>query len=207
MGTPWLRPWVFRRILRASKHSSKAAARACPSPLPAVLRKCYETSSIWFVLFAVALSRTRQSKSSISARMEHWNMEKTAGARGAGLAFCAVGKMLGALRILQKRQGRSQAAPLAASRQRTRCRDRPQPQRNSRMLRAPYILEKKQKASPAPLALASHFHLPPPAHPSKQLNQSPQHYIFHTVPQPFAALHRMLSHPLLQTLPPSLYPA
>ncbi len=48
---------------------------------------------------------------------------------------------------------------------------------------------------------------PPPAHPSKQLNQSPQHYIFHTVPQPFAALHRMLSHPLLQTLPPSLYPA
>ena len=121
MGTPWLRPWVFRRILRASKHSSKAAARACPSPLPAVLRKCYETSSIWFVLFAVALSRTRQSKSSISARMEHWNMEKTAGARGAGLAFCAVGKMLGALRILQKRQGRSQAAPLAASRQRTRC--------------------------------------------------------------------------------------
>ena len=136
MGTPWLRPWVFRRILRASKHSSKAAARACPSPLPAVLRKCYETSSIWFVLFAVALSRTRQSKSSISARMEHWNMEKTAGARGAGLAFCAVGKMLGALRILQKRQGRSQAAPLAASRQRTRCRDRPQPQRNSRMLRA-----------------------------------------------------------------------
>ena len=84
MGTPWLRPWVFRRILRASKHSSKAAARACPSPLPAVLRKCYETSSIWFVLFAVALSRTRQSKSSISARMEHWNMEKTAGARGGG---------------------------------------------------------------------------------------------------------------------------
>ena len=33
-------------------------------------------------------------------------------------------------------QGRSQAAPLAASRQRTRCRDRPQPQRTSRILRA-----------------------------------------------------------------------
>ena len=36
-------------------------------------------------------------------------------------------KCLGALSILHKSQGRSQAPPLAASRQRTRWRDRPQP--------------------------------------------------------------------------------
>jgi len=84
-----------------------------------------------------------------------YHLEETAGGRDAGLAFCDVGKMLGALSILQNNQGRSQAAPLAASRQRTRCRDRPQPQLGSRMLRAPYILEKEQKASPASLPPAS----------------------------------------------------
>ena len=42
---------------------------------------------------------------------------------------------LESLGILRGNQGRSQAAPLAASRQRTRCRDRPQPQRTSRILR------------------------------------------------------------------------
>ncbi len=45
---------------------------------------------------------------------------------------------LEALGILQNNQGRSQAAPLAATRQRTRCRDRPQPQRPSRIPRASY---------------------------------------------------------------------
>ncbi len=45
---------------------------------------------------------------------------------------------LEALSILRRNQGRSQAAPLAASRQRTRCRDRTQPQRSSRMLRDSY---------------------------------------------------------------------
>ena len=48
-GAAWLRPWFFRRILRASKHSSKAAARGDTSSLPAAFRKCCETSSIWFV--------------------------------------------------------------------------------------------------------------------------------------------------------------
>ena len=49
-GAAWLRPWLFCRILRASKHSSKAAARGGTSSLPAAFRKCYETSSIWFGL-------------------------------------------------------------------------------------------------------------------------------------------------------------
>ena len=44
-GAAWLRPWFFRRILRASKHSSKAAARGGTSSLPAAFRKCYETSA------------------------------------------------------------------------------------------------------------------------------------------------------------------
>ncbi len=48
-GAAWLRPWLPRRILRASKHSSKAAARGGTSSLPAAFRKCYETSAIWFV--------------------------------------------------------------------------------------------------------------------------------------------------------------
>ena len=48
-GAAWLRPWLFCRILRASKHSSKAAARGGTSSLPAAFRKCYETSAIWFV--------------------------------------------------------------------------------------------------------------------------------------------------------------
>ncbi len=60
------------------------------------------------------------------------------------------------------------AAPLAASRQRTRCRDRPQPQRSSRMLRAPYILEKAPQASPVPLPPAS-----PPSNPLNLLHQIP----------------------------------
>jgi len=47
----------------------------------------------------------------------------------------ALEEWLEALSILRGNQGRSQAAPLAASRQRTRCRDRAQPQRNSRILR------------------------------------------------------------------------
>ena len=47
----------------------------------------------------------------------------------------ALEECLEALSILLVNQGRSQAAPLAASRQRTRCRDRPLPQRNSRILR------------------------------------------------------------------------
>ncbi len=74
----------------------------------------------------------------------------------------ALEECLEALSILQNNQGRSQAAPLAASGQRTRCRDRTQPQRTSRMLRAPYILEKEQQASPMPLPLASL--LIPPSH-------------------------------------------
>ena len=48
----------------------------------------------------------------------------------------ALEEWLEALSILLGNQGRSQAAPLAASRQRTRCRDRTQPQRTSRILRA-----------------------------------------------------------------------
>ena len=47
----------------------------------------------------------------------------------------ALEEWLEALSILLGNQGRSQAAPLAASRQRTRCRDRTQPQRSSRMPR------------------------------------------------------------------------
>ncbi len=47
----------------------------------------------------------------------------------------ALEECLEALSILRGNQGRSQAAPLAASRQRTRCRDRTQPQRTSRILR------------------------------------------------------------------------
>ncbi len=47
----------------------------------------------------------------------------------------ALEEFLEALSILRDNQGRSQAAPLAANRQRTRCRDRAQPQRNSRILR------------------------------------------------------------------------
>ena len=46
----------------------------------------------------------------------------------------ALEECLEALSILRGNQGRSQAAPLAA-RQRTRCRDRPQPQRSSGILR------------------------------------------------------------------------
>jgi len=48
----------------------------------------------------------------------------------------ALEECLEALRILLGNQGRSQAAPLAADRQRTRWRDRPQPQRTSRIPRA-----------------------------------------------------------------------
>ena len=47
----------------------------------------------------------------------------------------ALEECLDALGILLGNQGRSQAAPLAGGRQRTRCRDRTQPQRISRMLR------------------------------------------------------------------------
>ena len=52
-GAAWLRPWLPRRILRASKHSSKAAARGGTSSLPAAFRKCYETSAIWFGLSTI----------------------------------------------------------------------------------------------------------------------------------------------------------
>ncbi len=47
-GAAWLRPWLLCRILRASKHSSKAAARGGTSSLPAALCKCYlnKTSSV-----------------------------------------------------------------------------------------------------------------------------------------------------------------
>ena len=56
--------------------------------------------------------------------------------RGDGHVLdAALEEWLEALSILRGNQGRSQAAPLAASRQRTRCRDRPQPQRTSRILR------------------------------------------------------------------------
>ncbi len=48
----------------------------------------------------------------------------------------ALEEWLEALGILRGNQGRSQAAPLAARRQRTRWRDRTQSQRNSRILRA-----------------------------------------------------------------------
>ena len=47
----------------------------------------------------------------------------------------ALEEWLESLGILRKNQGRSQAAPLADGKQRTRCRDRPLPQRISRMLR------------------------------------------------------------------------
>ena len=43
MCLPWLRPF------QNAKHSSKAAARAGTSSLPAAFRKCYEISAIWFV--------------------------------------------------------------------------------------------------------------------------------------------------------------
>ncbi len=64
----------------------------------------------------------------------------TKNSRERGLAYLAASleEWLEALSILQDNQGRSQAAPLAASRQRTRCRDRTQPQRTSRILRASY---------------------------------------------------------------------
>ncbi len=41
-GAAWLRPWLFCRMPRDSKYSSKAAARVCQSLLLAVLRMCYE---------------------------------------------------------------------------------------------------------------------------------------------------------------------
>ena len=41
-GAAWLRPWFSRRTPRHSNHSSKAAARTCPFPLPAALHMCYK---------------------------------------------------------------------------------------------------------------------------------------------------------------------
>ncbi len=83
---------------------------------------------------------------------------------------------LEALGILQNNQGRSQAAPLAASRQRTRCRDRPQPQRPSRIPRASYhsgtdAARVCQSSLPASLPVKPHH----PQNSSKYLKKPAQH--------------------------------
>ena len=62
-------------------------------------------------------------------------LTKSSRERGCASPAAALEEWLEALGILRKNQGRSQAASLAAGRQRTRCRDRPQPQRTSRILR------------------------------------------------------------------------
>ncbi len=38
-GAAWLRPWLLRRMPRASKYSSKGTCRARQSPFPAVFHK------------------------------------------------------------------------------------------------------------------------------------------------------------------------
>ena len=70
--------------------------------------------------------------------LKRQHLRKTAGRWDGHTLAAALEEWLEALGILQKTQGRSQAAPLAASRQRTRCRDRTRPQRPSRILRASY---------------------------------------------------------------------
>ena len=66
------------------------------------------------------------------------HLRRTAGSGNWHPLAAALEEWLESLGILHENQGRSQAAPLAASRQRTRCRDRPQPQRTSRILRDSY---------------------------------------------------------------------
>ncbi len=66
------------------------------------------------------------------------HLRRTAGSGDWHPLAAALEEWLESLSILHENQGRSQAAPLAASRQRTRCRDRPQPQRTSRILRDSY---------------------------------------------------------------------
>ena len=83
---------------------------------------------------------------------------------------------LEALSLLQNNQGRSQAAPLAATRQRTRCRDRPQPQRPSRIPRASYhsgtdAARVCQSSLPASLPVKPHH----PQNSSKYLKKPAQH--------------------------------
>ena len=162
IGAAWLRPQLFCRIPSNSKHSSKAAARVYPSSLPAVLRKCCQTSPIWFVRctrvnlsdlrfprnYFVQVLHVKQPRicsiiglilfmadkpNHIALVSQH--LRKAAGREDVPPLAAALEECLEALSILQNNQGRSQAAPLAASRQRTRWRDRPQPQRTSRILR------------------------------------------------------------------------
>ncbi len=128
-------PW--RRQFQNAKNSSKAAARGGTSSLPAAFRKCYETSSIWFGLSAmnkinpmieqILVQRTNH----IGLVWQH--LRRTAGREDGYTLAAALEECLELLGILQNNQGRSQAAPLAASRQRTRCRDRTQPRHSSRI--------------------------------------------------------------------------
>ena len=112
---------------------------------------------VWFVYHEQnqPYDRTDSSTATNHIGLVWQHLRRTAGREEGYTLAAALEECLELLGILQNNQGRSQAAPLAASRQRTRCRDRPQPQLGSRMLRAPYILEKEQKASPASLPPAS----------------------------------------------------
>ncbi len=91
------------------------------------------------------------------------HLRRTAGSGDWHPLAAALEEWLESLGILHENQGRSQAAPLAASRQRTRCRDRPQPQRTSRILRDSYhsgtdAARGCQSPLPASLPLAPPFH-------------------------------------------------
>jgi len=85
---------------------------------------------------------------------------KTSRERGAVLSPCDVGRMLEALSVLPEKQGRSQAAPLAAGVKpgRIRCRARPVPRFLCKMLRASYILEQEQGDKTAPLSRRPQSH-------------------------------------------------
>ena len=99
----------------------------------------WESVSAFWGFFCVAFVKSSQQKNFHTLQPFGnfmWHMWKTSRERGLAYSGAALEEWLEALSILQNNQGRSTAAPLAASRQRTRWRDRTQPQRYSRMLRA-----------------------------------------------------------------------
>ena len=108
-GAAWLRPWLPRRIPRASNHSSKAAARGGTSSLPAALRTCYTENSWCSVrvldrsLFFCGNAMPLIPSHCLSF---HVQFGKDSRRKGSGAGFpVTLEKCLGALSILHKKPG------------------------------------------------------------------------------------------------------
>ena len=99
----WLRPWFLCRMPKDSNHSSKAAASVCHPPSPGCLSHVPQKNITSFQQYTLHLYSVF-SCNICKKQPEEWER---------GWLPVTLEKCLGALSILHKSQGRSQAPPIA----------------------------------------------------------------------------------------------